>query len=265
MSPEKPVGMMQSFQEGKCPDCGSTNLLGGPRGGLSQDVMCGDCHHEFCVSPLSVERIYRATKPAPAPPPAPDSEVAELRRKQLDAEQAWEYLQSKSVPNLDIERDGQHKVTLVELLADFANGVVIGRATAPPPAPKSVAKFWRDYWMKEPLGNVGGKQAEPWQWRMCHFAEAYAAAHAAHLQAELEQVRKEGVEAVLDLKDQIREMKIRNGEDFRAAEARCRVLKAALRVLIARYHKLPKRFSNTGVTWNEITAAERALGDQEEK
>ena len=44
----------------------------------------------------------------------------------VDTEQAWEYLQSKSVPNLDIERPGMDKVTLVELLAEFATGVLIG-------------------------------------------------------------------------------------------------------------------------------------------
>lgn len=45
----------------------------------------------------------------------------------VDTEQAWEFLQSKGVPNLDIEREGNHKVTLVELLAEFANGVITGR------------------------------------------------------------------------------------------------------------------------------------------
>lgn len=39
--------------------------------------------------------------------------------KQLDADQAWAYLQSKSVPNLDIERVGLHKITLVELLMEY--------------------------------------------------------------------------------------------------------------------------------------------------
>jgi hypothetical protein len=54
------------------------------------------------------------------------AERNELLDKQLDAEQAWEYLQSKNVPNLDIERLGMDKVTLVELLSEFANGVFIG-------------------------------------------------------------------------------------------------------------------------------------------
>lgn len=63
----------------------------------------------------------------------------ELRRKQSEAEQAWEFLQSKGVMNLDIEREGKDKVTLTELLAEFANGVLIGReaeVSAPSPAPQ---------------------------------------------------------------------------------------------------------------------------------
>jgi hypothetical protein len=56
------------------------------------------------------------------------TEAQTLQEKQLDAEQAWEYLQSKNVPNLDIERPGLSKVTLVELLAEFANGVFVGKA-----------------------------------------------------------------------------------------------------------------------------------------
>jgi hypothetical protein len=62
------------------------------------------------------------------------TEAQILREKQLDAEQAWEYLQSKNVPNLDIERPGLSKVTLVELLAEFANGVFIGAINQPAPA-----------------------------------------------------------------------------------------------------------------------------------
>ena len=52
---------------------------------------------------------------------------------------------------------------------------------------------------------------------------------AAHLQAELERVRKQGTDAVLDLKEQMREMKVRHNDDLKAAEARCRVLEEALR------------------------------------
>ena len=54
------------------------------------------------------------------------TEIETLRRKQSEADQAWEYLQSKDVLNLDIERPGKDKVTLVELLAEFAKGVFIG-------------------------------------------------------------------------------------------------------------------------------------------
>jgi hypothetical protein len=72
---------------------------------------------------------------APAPQAAThEQEFAQLRRKQSDAEQAWAFLQAKGVKNLDIERDGKDKVTLTELLAEFANGVFIGQAEAPRPS-----------------------------------------------------------------------------------------------------------------------------------
>jgi hypothetical protein len=57
------------------------------------------------------------------------NETRSLQDRQLDADQAWEYLQSKGVPNLDIEREGTCKVTLVELLSEFAFGVYIGQAS----------------------------------------------------------------------------------------------------------------------------------------
>ena len=52
--------------------------------------------------------------------------MEELHQRQIDADQAWEFLLSKSVPNLDIERPGMHKVTLVELIAEFRRGILIG-------------------------------------------------------------------------------------------------------------------------------------------
>jgi hypothetical protein len=37
---------------GICPNCYHTMLLPGPRAGISQDVLCPACHHEFCVCPV---------------------------------------------------------------------------------------------------------------------------------------------------------------------------------------------------------------------
>ena len=41
-----------------CPDCGCEYICGGPRGGMSINVMCADCKHtfNFCL-PFFVERI----------------------------------------------------------------------------------------------------------------------------------------------------------------------------------------------------------------
>src|SRR5437588_5460738 len=104
-------------------------------------------------------------------------------------------------------------------------------AAAPPPAPQS------------PDEGIDWPAPKIVDTVVCVSLEKYnklvaAAESAAHLQAELERVRKQGTDAVLDLKEQMREMKVRHNDDLKAAEARCRVLKAALRVLIARYHKL---------------------------
>ncbi len=33
----------RALAKGKCPDCGSTRILGGPEGGLCKNFMCGDC------------------------------------------------------------------------------------------------------------------------------------------------------------------------------------------------------------------------------
>jgi len=32
-----------------CPDCGNTDWYGGPCGGLSQNIMCSKCKHEFNI------------------------------------------------------------------------------------------------------------------------------------------------------------------------------------------------------------------------
>ena len=41
-----------------CIDCGSTHLLEGPSGGMSQNIKCGNCGHKFNLGlPLFIERI----------------------------------------------------------------------------------------------------------------------------------------------------------------------------------------------------------------
>lgn len=52
----------QSLLVGRCPDCNSDDLRAGPCGGLSQNVMCGDCTSEFNVSPVMSERLSPAGK-----------------------------------------------------------------------------------------------------------------------------------------------------------------------------------------------------------
>lgn len=37
------------IERGTCPDCGEKNLLGGPSGGMSQNVACNNCLMEFNV------------------------------------------------------------------------------------------------------------------------------------------------------------------------------------------------------------------------
>lgn len=37
------------IEKGECPDCGSKELLGGPSGGMSQNVGCNHCLMEFNV------------------------------------------------------------------------------------------------------------------------------------------------------------------------------------------------------------------------
>lgn len=41
-----------------CIDCGSTHLLEGPSGGMSQNIKCDVCHHKFNLAlPVFIERI----------------------------------------------------------------------------------------------------------------------------------------------------------------------------------------------------------------
>jgi hypothetical protein len=41
-----------------CPDCGTNKWYGGPSGGMSQNIMCSGCNHQFntCL-PILFERI----------------------------------------------------------------------------------------------------------------------------------------------------------------------------------------------------------------
>jgi len=48
----------QWIQKGKCPDCHG-QLLKGPEGGLSINVMCWDCGHKFNIcEPIGTHRIH---------------------------------------------------------------------------------------------------------------------------------------------------------------------------------------------------------------
>ena len=128
-------------------------------------------------------------------------------------------------------------------------------AAAPPPAPES------------PDEEIDWPAPKIVDTVKCVSLEKYnklvaAAESAAHLQAELEQAKRTivgyeadyaRVVAACDKADEQRE----------AAEARCRLLAEALRKLIARVRKLPKRLVSD-LEWDEITAAERALGEGQE-
>lgn len=39
----------KALDDRKCPDCGSIHLIGGPRGGASQNIACATCKSEFNV------------------------------------------------------------------------------------------------------------------------------------------------------------------------------------------------------------------------
>lgn len=43
-----------------CPKCNGTEFLGGPRGGLAQDILCKKCGAEFCdAGPFGLEELPR--------------------------------------------------------------------------------------------------------------------------------------------------------------------------------------------------------------
>lgn len=44
-----PNNDVNSMSEGRCPDCGASELLAGPSGGMSQNVGCNNCLMEFNV------------------------------------------------------------------------------------------------------------------------------------------------------------------------------------------------------------------------
>lgn len=52
-----------TLNQNKCPDCGGSNFLDGPSGGMSQNIECANCGSDFNVTPsdgppfLTVERI----------------------------------------------------------------------------------------------------------------------------------------------------------------------------------------------------------------
>jgi len=41
----------------RCPDCGGSDFMGGPSGGMCQNIMCAGCGARFNMSPFGVERI----------------------------------------------------------------------------------------------------------------------------------------------------------------------------------------------------------------
>ena len=44
-----------SLQDGKCPDCLGGDLVGGPRGGLGQNIACRHCGAEFNVARATLD------------------------------------------------------------------------------------------------------------------------------------------------------------------------------------------------------------------
>lgn len=61
-------------QAGKCPDCGTGGLLGGPQGGLCMNVKCDNCGVQLCIAFSGdgtlyfAERIAESTQvPVPGP------------------------------------------------------------------------------------------------------------------------------------------------------------------------------------------------------
>jgi len=58
-TPEK--NNLNCVKKNKCPDCKvEGQILAGPRGGMSQNVKCGNCGSEFNITPFGVERLGAA-------------------------------------------------------------------------------------------------------------------------------------------------------------------------------------------------------------
>jgi hypothetical protein len=46
----------------RCPDCGSSDFIEGPSGGMCTNIMCAGCGAKFNMSPFGAERIGEPTK-----------------------------------------------------------------------------------------------------------------------------------------------------------------------------------------------------------
>lgn len=61
-----PKSDLDLIRENKCPDCQSTQLFGGPSGGMSQNILCGNCgmewnvHVGFGTGPMAIDRTGQA-------------------------------------------------------------------------------------------------------------------------------------------------------------------------------------------------------------
>ena len=69
----------------------------------------------------------------------------DLRKKQLGSERAWMFLQTLPCPNVDIEREGTHKLTLVEVLSKYRDWT---------PKPESVSPEWIARAAKDGAKNI---------------------------------------------------------------------------------------------------------------
>lgn len=65
----KPEGNdVNAMREGRCPDCGASELLAGPSGGISQNIGCNNClmefnvHHGFGSGPFGVDRTGKMSE-----------------------------------------------------------------------------------------------------------------------------------------------------------------------------------------------------------
>jgi hypothetical protein len=70
---EREAELVEAFNRGRCPDCHGAKTIAGPRGGLSQNVTCGDCGQRFNVASwqgrvVHVDRLGTADRPAGGPP-----------------------------------------------------------------------------------------------------------------------------------------------------------------------------------------------------